>query len=260
MAFSRPEPGKRRPGALGSLRKSPLFGVAILMFLGLTAYIAYLFATDFTSPKRYVVVDAYAVGLSQAASGVRLELTRITYQPGYDLRLSGAVRESAVATLWIDGVVANDSAGTRAIFFPAPEGRSVVIRADGREWTPGVSMVAPGACPSHRDAALLQAGEQLRFSLPVPVQPGAESRWVYDAVRSGRMPAISLGDFAEAPDCTAAARERRRWRIDFSSALLAPAEAQDFFPFGAPTAREIGINGRRYWSPWVPRVGPPAPG
>ena len=44
------------------------------------------------------------------------------------------------------------------------------------------------------------------------------------------------------------------WRFDFQPQNLPDVELRDYYPFGVPTANEIGVYGRRYWTDWLPRL------
>ena len=77
-----------------------------------------------------------------------------------------------------------------------------------------------------------------------------------DEVRSGRLPALSFGPFAEG-SCSTAEQGLpldKTWRFDFQPQNLPDVELRDYYPFGVPTASEVLVNGRNYWTDWLPRL------
>lgn len=243
---------------------SPLFAIAGLMFIALAAFIVWFVLANLSSPRKFVIVETYELDLGTLIAhepGFRVELKRVTYQPGFDIRLSSTLREQDGPSVFMDGLIVNNEAGSRTAFVlwdwpsPPPGGRIGPGRAVRATEHP-VRSLKGGSCPSlDQSAAIIKAGETLRFNLWIRVGEGSGNEWVAEAVRRGLLPALRLGGVANG-DCppldrlTAAAP----WEIRFEEQKLPGVELRDYYPFGAPTALEVGLNGRKYWSDWLPRT------
>jgi hypothetical protein len=162
--------------------------------------------------------------------------------------------------LLIDGTIENKSSRPVGAYLPA-EGLNgpAVISAPGGRSAATVSILAATVCANSSAAtSILAPSERTRFSVELPDVGDSSLAWVIAEIKAGSFPSLSLGDFTAHPDCASIKADptgAERWRIDFPRTDLPQVERQDFYPFGAPTAQEIGVNGRRYWSRWLPRPG-----
>lgn len=254
-------PRRRRPGPLDAVRTNPLFGAAAVMFIIVIAAIVWMVGRAYTGPAKFVTVETFPVGQSANVGGVAIEVVRVTHLPQYDIRLTGVVRDRSDPMVFIDGTIRNEASQPLAVFLPS-SGRSepaVLTTPGGRSTAATVGIIAATTCSNVSAAtSILAPSERRRFSIRVPVGRNSSSAWVLSSIRRGSLPAISLGDFTTDSDCAAAEADlpqKDRWRVSFTPVDLATPEPQDFYPFGAPTAQETGVNGRRYWTLWVPRTG-----
>lgn len=238
---------------------NPLFSAAAVIVVGIVAAVIWVVSTSLSSPRKYVVVEAYELDRSVERDGVRIALRRVTYQPGFDIRTSQTLRAEDPGAVFIDGIMTNDGpesvlafVATRPPVSVAPRSAAGTVRASDY---PVRSLGAPGCTDELGPHVVLPARQSYRFSQWIPA--GESSAWVARAVRGGELPALELGSFVRwGGDCASlpGPDSLSWWRVFVPSQDLPAVELRDYYPFGAPTALEFGLNGRRYWTDWLPRV------
>ena len=249
-------PRPRRRHCLSWATENPLFGVAAVALIAGIVVLTVIVIRDYAGPKKYVTVEFFDVDIGVTSGTTTISLDRVTYQPGFDIRLSSFSRTQSKPLVIIDGTISNDGTVPVVAFFllmDHPAG-VLVSRPDGNELISQVNTTEAGLCPN--ESPIIEPGRSRRFNVSFPVERNSVWSWVKDEVRDGRLPALSFGPFVEGR-CTTAGEGSlldETWRSDFQPQDLRDVELRDYYPFGVPTANEIGVYGRRYWTDWLPRL------
>jgi hypothetical protein len=252
-----PRPRKRH--CLSWATENPLFGVAAVALIAGIIIVTVTVIRDYTGPKKYVTVEFFDVDIGVTSGTTNISLDRVTYQPGFDIRLSSYSRTQSKPLVIIDGTISNDGTVPVVAFFHLTDHPAGVLVSgpDGNELTSKVNTTGVGLCPNESlQIPIINPGRSRRFNVSLPVERNSVWSWVKDEVRSGRLPALSFGPFAEG-SCSTAEEGLpldETWRFDFQPQNLPDVELRDYYPFGVPTASEIGVHGRRYWKDWLPRL------
>jgi hypothetical protein len=252
-------PRPRRRHCLSWATENPLFGVAAVALIAGIIFLTVTVIREYTGPKKYVTVEFFDVDIGVTSGTTNISLDRVTYQPGFDIRLSNISRMESKPLVIIDGTISNDGTVPLVAFFllvDHPAG-VLVSKPDGEELTLQVSTTGVGLCPSESlPVPIINPGRSRRFNVSLPVERNSVWSWVKDEVRSGRLPALSFGPFAKG-SCSTAEEGLpldETWRFDFQPQNLPDVELRDYYPFGVPTASEVLVNGRNYWTDWLPRL------
>lgn len=251
-------PRYRRRHCLSWATENPLFGVAALAFIAGIVFITLTAIRDYTGPNKYVTVEFFDVDIGVTSGTTTISLDRVTYQPGFDIRLRSFSRTQSKPLVIIDGTISNDGTAPVVAFIPLIDHPAGVLVSgpDGNELTSQVSTTGVGLCPSESlPIPIINPGRSRRFNVSLPVERNSDWSWVKDEVRNGRLPALSFGPFVEG-SCATAGEESlldKTWRFDFQPQNLPDVELRDYYPFGVPTASEVLVNGRKYWKDWLPR-------
>ena len=252
-------PRPRRRHCLSWAIENPLFGVAAVALIAGIVVLTMTVIRDYAGPKKYVTVEFFVVDIGVTSGTTTISLDRVTYQPGFDIRLSSYSRTQSKPLVIIDGTISNDGTVPVVAFFLLADHPAGVLvsKPDGNELTSQVSTTGVGLCPSESlPIPIINPGRSRRLTVSLPVERNSDWSWVKDEVRNGRLPALSFGPFAEG-HCTSAGEGSlldEIWRFDFQPQNLPDVELRDYYPFGAPTANKIGVYGRRYWKDWLPRL------
>ena len=251
-------PRPRRRHCLSWAIENPLFGVAAVALIAGIVVLTMTVIRDYAGPKKYVTVEFFDVDIGVTSGTTTISLDRVTYQPGFDIRLRSFSRTQSKPLVIIDGVISNDGTVPVVAFFllmDHPAG-VLVSRPDGNELTSQVNTTGAGLCPNESlQIPIIEPGRSRRFNVSFSVERNSVWSWVKDEVRDGRLPALSFGPFGEEP-CTTAGEGwllDEIWRFDFQPQNLPDVELRDYYPFGVPTASEVLVNGRKYWTDWLPR-------
>ena len=252
-------PRPRRRHCLSWATENPLFGVAAVALIAGIIFLTVTVIREYTGPKKYVTVEFFDVDIGVTSGTTNISLDRVTYQPGFDIRLSSISRMESKPLVIIDGTISNDGTVPLVAFFllvDHPAG-VLVSKPDGEALTLQVSTTGVGLCPSESlPVPIINPGRSRRFNVSLPVERNSVWSWVKDEVRSERLPALSFGPFAEG-SCSTAEQGLpldETWRFDFQPQNLPDVELRDYYPFGVPTASEVLVNGRNYWTDWLPRL------
>jgi hypothetical protein len=214
---------------------------------------------DYAGPKKYVTVEFFDVDIGVTSGTTTISLDRVTYQPGFDIRLRSFSRTDSTPLVLIDGTISNDGTVPVVAFFLLTDHPAGVLvsKPDGNELTSQVSTTGVGLCPSESlPIPIINPGRSRRLTVSLPVERNSDWSWVKDEVRNGRLPTLSFGPFAEG-HCTSAGEGSlldEIWRFDFQPQNLPDVELRDYYPFGVPTSSEVLVNGRKYWKDWLPRL------
>ena len=248
-----------RPGPLDWARTNPLFAIAAVMVLVVAGFVGSELVRNYVSPKRFVTVDFYGISQTAESHGVSISLHRVTYQPGIDMRLGSTTRRRDPPSVIIDGLITNNTQETLSAFLPVP-GEDIGAVLTGidqkRVHTPATILGKRKCAAISESVTLMPPGSERRLSALLPLDRGSDSNWVREELKKGLFAAISFGPFAFI-DClgdTKALDDLQTWRIEFSAADIQNPEALDYYPFGKPTVHAVGVEGRGYWSDWVPRL------
>lgn len=241
---------------------NPLFATAGLMFIALAAFIVWFVMGNLSSPRKFVTVETYQIGLGIESEGIEVEVSRVTYQPSFDIRLGQAVRARDGGSIFIDGVVRHSGEWPVVALAASPSRLAGAVGTGdevGVAEYPARSLRA-GSCPVlGPSAAVVRPGESFRFSMWLETGKGQGADWLRASLKKGVLPRIDLGyvlpgDCPEKAPSYAEGHLEGAWEIAVEERPLPAAESRDYYPFGAPTALETGINGRKYWSDWLPRT------
>jgi hypothetical protein len=239
--------------------ENPIFAVgAIALVVGILV-VTVLIARDYVGPKKHVVVEYYDVNIERNVGDTSMSLDRVTFQPGIDVRLSSFLRRSSEPIVIVDGTISNNGTEPIVAFFATPSDLTglVVSRLNGDEFVSSVNTTGAGLCRNESmRIPTVEAGKSRRFNVSFKTDRGSDYSWMKGELRSGQLPALSFGPFTKG-ECSVVhvdLPEREIWRFDFQQQELPPVELRDYYPFGAPTASEISLNERRYWTDWLPRV------
>ena len=252
-------PRYRRRHYLSWATENPLFGVAAVALIAGIVFITVTVMRDYTGPNKYVTVEFFDVDIGVTSGTTTISLDRVTYQPGFDIRLRSFSRTQSKPLVIIDGTISNDGTVPVVAFFLLTDHPAGVLvsRPDGNELTSQVNTTGAGLCPNESlRIPIINPGRSRRFNVTLPVERNSVWSWVKDEVRDGRMPALSFGPFVEG-SCTTAGEGSvvdETWRYDFRPYDLPDVELRDYYPFGVPTASDVVVNGRRYWKDLLPRL------
>ena len=240
------------------IRSYPLFAIAVAMFATIAGVVAWAFITSFAGPEKFVIVEVHEVGSTASANGVTVSIERVTYQPAVRVRLGRSVSIKHNPTVMIDGRFVNDTDQPLAAFLPV-EGQhsgAVLTGADGQVSESPVRIIGLRPCPGlATGVVLIEPRSGQRFSVLLPAGRGAPTAWVRKSLQKGSLPGLSLGPFAFGdcePETGGTGFTDPVW-IEFGASDLPVSELHDYYPFGPPTGQEISVNGRKYWSNWLPR-------
>ena len=249
----------RRRHCLSWATENPLFGIAALALIAGILFVTVTVIRDYTGLNKYVTVEFFDVNIGVTSGTTTILLDRVTYQPGFDIRLRGFSRTQSKPLIIIDGTISNDGTIPVIAFFPLIDHPAGVVfsRPDGNELTSQVNTTGAGLCPNESlRIPIINPGKSRRFNVSFPVGRNSAWSWVRDEMRDGRLPALSFGPFVEGR-CTTAGEGSlpdETWRFDFQPQDLPDVELRDYYPFGVPTAGEVVVNGRSYWKDWLPRL------
>jgi hypothetical protein len=252
-------PFRNRRSPFEWARAYPLFALAGVVFLAVAGILGWKLATDFIGPNKFVIVEYRESDRQVTTEGVTVSIDRLTFQPAFDVRISKYLRTQGGPTLFIDGRIENLSGQPLAAFVPADgqQSQALLSRPGGQVSGLQVRAVGTRRCATGAGtASIIPPGNAMRFSIGVPMEKGSVTRWVKDSIESGLFPQLSLGGFAfsECQPDGSLGPVFSQWRVEFEADTLKEPELRDYYPFGAPTGQTIGLNGRRYWSDWVPRA------
>ena len=252
-------PRPRRRHCLSWAIENPLVGVAAVALIAGIVVLTMTVIRDYAGPKKYVTVEFFDVDIGVTSGTTTISLDRLTYQPGFDIRLRSFSRTESKPLVIIDGTISNDGTVPVVAFFLLTDHPAGVLvsKPDGNELTSQVSTTGVGLCPSESlPIPIINPGRSRRLTVSLPVERNSDWSWVKDEVRNGRLPTLSFGPFAEG-HCTSAGEGSlldEIWRFDFQPQNLPDVELRDYYPFGVPTSSEVLVNGRKYWKDWLPRL------
>ena len=252
-------PFRTRRSPLDWVRAYPLFALAGIGFLAVAGVIGWKLATDIVGTDKFVIVEFHALDRQITTDGVSVSIDRVTLQPAFDIRISRYLRTHGDSTLFIDGRIENMSEEPLAAFVPAGgrQSQALLSGPGGQVSELPVRMVGTNKCATGGGtASIVPSGKATRFSIAIPVESGSVTRWVRESIKSGLFPQLSLGGFAfsECQPDGSLGQVSSEWRVEFEADTLNEPELRDYYPFGPPTGQTVGLNGRRYWSDWVPRA------
>lgn len=259
LGWGKNPPEVRRRHCLSWATENPLFAVAaVALLIGIVIVVPGA-VRDYVGSEKYVIVEFYDLDIGVTSGNSRISLNRVTYQPGFDVRLNRHSRKQSKPLLIIDGIISNDGTAPVVAFFRLtdhPVG-VLVSRPDGTEVTSLVNTRKVEVCPNELlRIPIVNPGSSRKFNASFTVEHNSVWSWVKDEVRDGQLPALSFGPFVEG-NCTTVEEGSfldDTWRLDFQRQALPDVELRDYYPFSAPTANEIGIHGRKYWVDWLPRL------
>ena len=143
-------PRPRRRHWLSWATENPLFGVAAVALIAGIVVVTVTVIRDYAGPKKYVTVEFFDVDIGVTSGTTTISLDRVTYQPGFDIRLSSFSRTQSKPLVIIDGTISNDGTVPVVAFFlliDHPAG-VLVSRPDGNELISQVNTTEAGLCPN----------------------------------------------------------------------------------------------------------------
>ena len=176
-------PRPRRRHCLSWATENPLFGVAAVALIAGIVVVTVTVIRDYAGPKKYVTVEFFDVDIGVTSGTTTISLDRVTYQPGFDIRLSSFSRTQSKPLVIIDGTISNDGTVPVVAFFllmDHPAG-VLVSRPDGNELTSQVNTTGAGLCPN--ESPIIEPGRSRRFNVSFPVERNSVWSWVKDEVR-----------------------------------------------------------------------------
>jgi hypothetical protein len=249
----------RRRHCLSWAIENPLFALAAFVLIAGIVIVIPTAIRGYVGPSKHVIVEFYELDIGVTLSNTTISLERVTYQPGFDVRLNRFSRKQSKPLVIIDGSITNDGTAPVVAFFLLDDHPAGVLvsRHDGTEVTSLVNTRKVELCPNELlRIPIINPGSSRKFSVSLATERNSAWSWVKDEVKNGQLPALSFGPFAEG-HCTAAAEGslfEDTWRLEFQPQALGDVEMRDYYPFSAPTTNEIGLFGRRYWADWLPRL------
>ena len=102
-------PKARKNHPLSWATQNPLFAFGAIALVAGIVVLTVTIVRDYVGPKKFVVVELFDVDEKSTSGGITISLNRVTYQPGFDVRLSSFLRKKSNPRIIIDGEIANDS-------------------------------------------------------------------------------------------------------------------------------------------------------
>ena len=137
LGWGKTPPEVRRRHCLSWATENPLFAVAaVALLIGIVIVVPGA-VRDYVGSEKYVIVEFYDLDIGVTSGNSTISLNRVTYQPGFDVRLNRHSRKQSKPLLIIDGIISNDGTAPVVAFFRLtdhPVG-GLVSRPDGTEVT-----------------------------------------------------------------------------------------------------------------------------